>query len=856
MSNALNEKQVIEGLKQLLETPTRWAHEGRKLIFWYDPEAAFEALFDELELAGAAKLKLNHTPFYTKYKLLIEEPNSNYVLYAAYPQPPDKENWLLDLELTGNYYSADQAAMIQRDFGFYSKKLEFYIRDHLAFFNSKRRYGQLQDMGLAKDCEEHDLRLGMMSALVGLKLPDASLLIRRVLMAGLNELDNKVWQDLTKFFSEAEFWDVVKQSLNYASDKPSLRQLCICIAVTHMSRQLQSQTPDSLKAIELTRATQASVFMDSWLRDSEDSLTWQNLSIEIASDLGMQDIALELELSAYLEVETFKDFDEAFLRAMVLRLDTVATDFKALRAMLNRRKTLFWYERYEAYYTALEAATNFFEAMVNFEANESTNAVDLFNDYQTDFYKIDQAYRHYIMASDRVTGDILKQFDTQLEAAYTQRYLDALLPKWSAALVKEGSSWGFEGVEVQWQFYSRKILPFLASSERERAFVIVSDGLRFEVLEDLQRRLLTSLRGDATLTAMLGVLPSRTNFGMAALLPNKTLSISDAEQYVVFKDGLSTQGLSARQKILETTEFEAVALSVEALLKASRESGRETTKPYRLIYIYHDAIDNTGENAERDVFAACEKTINDLLNLISRIVNSFNGSNVFLTTDHGFLYQRKELEEADKITIHSKADLFEVKRRHALGTDAHAPLGSVGFDLPYLEGNLKAYAPNANQRYALQGSGANYVHGGISPQEVILPLLHYKHIRASKGDDGPSQKVGVQVITNSKRVTNTLFNLRLLQQEAVAARRIALRISVGFYDEQENPVSTQVELELNKSSLQAPDREYIASLTIESSKVTRSGNYYLMIRDLDSLKIILKESWQINLAFTDDFGDF
>lgn len=854
MSSALNENQILEGLKHLVNTPNRWAHEGRKLIFWYDPEGVFSEVFENLEL-GIEKLKLGDRPFYTKYHLLIEKPQTDFLLYAPFEKPADKDNWLLDLELSGNYFSADQAAMIFRDFGFHLKRLELYIREHLSFFNNKRRYTALHEMGLSKDADEAELRLGMMSVLVGLKIPDATLFIRKVLLAGLKEKDNKVWQELLKYFSADEFWDVVNQSLAYSSSNPGLRQLALRLAVTHMSRHLGTGLPESLREARLGRSAQAYVFMDSWLRHAEDSKAWPALASEIAKAIKVEEFALTLEPAVYNEVETFKEFDEALLRALVLRLGDAQPDYRMMRESISRRKTLFWFEQYKDYYAALEAATDFFELLGNLQDGFKGSAVDLFKTYSSHLFKIDQAYRHYVLASDRVSGDILKQLDGQLEAAYTQRYLDDLLAAWSKAL-KEFNSWGTQGLDAQWHFYSRKVFPFLASSDREKAFVIISDGLRYEVAEELRQRLIKEVRGEAYLSPMLSILPSRTNFGMAALLPGQTLSLSEAASYTVLKDGKSTQGSTERQKLLSSTGYEAVVLSAEDLLEWSRERGREATRAYRLIYIYHDVIDKTGENAERDVFEGCEKALEDLLNLIKRIVNSFNGTNVFLTSDHGFLYQRRELEDADKIEVHSKADLFELKRRHALGHDAHAPLGSIGFELPYLENDLKAFSPVGNQRYAIQGAGAQYVHGGVSLQEVSVPLLHYKHVRASKGDEGPSQPVGVQVIANTRRVTNTLFNLRLLQQEAVAGRMTSRRISLAFYDQNEKPVTNIVALELDKTSEKATEREQVVRLTVESNKVNRAEAYFLVIKDIDDGIEILRESWTISLAFSDDFGDF
>ena len=36
------------------------------------------------------------------------------------------------------------------------------------------------------------------------------------------------------------------------------------------------------------------------------------------------------------------------------------------------------------------------------------------------------------------------------------------------------------------------------------------------------------------------------------------------------------------------------------------------------------------------------------------------------------------------------------------------------------------HIPKGNARFAIQGGGTNYVHGGILPQEMMIPVLQIK----------------------------------------------------------------------------------------------------------------------------------
>ena len=58
-------------------------------------------------------------------------------------------------------------------------------------------------------------------------------------------------------------------------------------------------------------------------------------------------------------------------------------------------------------------------------------------------------------------------------------------------------------------------------------FVVISDAFRYEAAEELVRDINGKSRFKAVADAMLGVLPSYTALGMAALLPHDTLAYKE-----------------------------------------------------------------------------------------------------------------------------------------------------------------------------------------------------------------------------------------------------------------------------------------------------------------------------------------
>ena len=128
------------------------------------------------------------------------------------------------------------------------RSLESAIRQYLKFFDSRKRTEALQAMMLPPQTQEQGLLLAMLSVLVGMKVPDASSLIRRVLMAGLLETDNLLWSEITRFVSPQAFWQIVQNHLTVVDATPSLNKLFVRLLVTHFDIALHGHLPQIASA--------------------------------------------------------------------------------------------------------------------------------------------------------------------------------------------------------------------------------------------------------------------------------------------------------------------------------------------------------------------------------------------------------------------------------------------------------------------------------------------------------------------------------------------------------------------------------------------------------------------------------
>ncbi len=282
----------------------------------------------------------------------------------------------------------------------------------------------------------------------------------------------------------------------------------------------------------------------------------------------------------------------------------------------------------------------------------------------------------------------------------------------------------------------------------KKAVVIISDALRYEVAEELGSRIRQEDRFDADLEAVLGVLPSYTQLGMAALLPHRTLKHS-ADGKLVLADDQPTNGTAFRKKILEGVGGSAI--QAEDFKALSPEERREVFKNHQVLYVYHDVIDATGDKpgTERRVFEAAEQALGELVDLVKKAANA-NATNIFVTADHGFLFQDEELPEQFFLSESPQGDNILVKnKRYVLGHGLkEVDFAFTTFTAAELElaSDIEVQIPKSIHRLRVAGGGSRFVHGGATLQEVVVPVLAINKKRKSD-----TRLVNVQVLPTPTR---------------------------------------------------------------------------------------------------------
>ena len=396
---------------------------------------------------------------------------------------------------------------------------------------------------------------------------------------------------------------------------------------------------------------------------------------------------------------------------------------------------------------------------------------------------------------------------------YTNEYLAKVIPKWNNGLIGDEA---MTMLPLQRKFYSRYV-----SRYRDRVVVIISDALRYETGRSLWERLQDDEKCSAKLQAMISVLPSYTRLGMAALLPHKSLEITD--DYTVLVDGSGCDDLKQRESILQCYSPNSRCLQFDDIKTMKRDTIRQVFAGMEVIYIYHNQIDGRGEkfNSENEVFTACAEAVNEIYQLIKRLTEDVSATHYIVTADHGFIYKRDKLQESDKIANMAEKGAF-VNRRFIISDLAIKAEGICSMTMGQILGNDDSKVvsfPISSNVFKVAGGGQNYVHGGSSPQEMIVPVIEIKTEKGHK----ETRTAKISLVSMVQKITNLITTLDFIQTEPVSDVVKSTSYRVYFISEDNEKISNENIYVADKEKL-IPKNESSACASILRTSSTISQN--------------------------------
>jgi len=814
-----------------------------RIVFWYDSKKELREDYEKLEFSDIEKIELNNNEFRVKHRILREEPDRKFLLYHEGEAPFDLENWLLDVQLAFGEFRTDQSAIWSNELGL---GLEFtdIINEHAVFFNVAKRRENLKKI-LSSDDTQNAVRTKIL-AVCASSDPRIDDILENLLAESANKKNDKL-----KLVESCELdiflWNRLEVCYGYTSDSPGIRDFTTQLfkSCYEMSLGNESQlNPDAL------------VFLKRWKDSIKQQNAFETLSKECADILGIEKDLQQRDILSLVENDYFELVDRKILSDLVKNVVDQTISVKDRDSLIRQRKAGHWYKRYKDLYQAIDFGTRFIKFLEETELTiESMD--DGLTKYTSHWYLIDQLYRKYIFHTKK-SGQVsmLKDLSDKVENHYSNNYLLTVNNNWQKH-IDDCDSWNKSNIDFQRHFFRRRVFPFL--NDKKKVFVIVSDALRYEIGHELHSRIRQEDRFDAEINPMLSTIPSYTQLGMASLLPNKEIKFADNNSTTVFVDEQSTQGTENRSKILQNAvNGNTKAMRADELMGMNKTQCRELFREHDVVYIYHNQIDAIGDKKESEgrVFDAAEDTLEELIKIIKKLVAA-NATNLLVTSDHGFIYQNRVLEDSDFLGVDSAdVDVLHRDRRFLLGKGLPQNSGMKTFTSKEagIEGDMEIQIPKSINRLRLKGSGSRFVHGGASLQEVVIPVIKIHKKRKSD-----ISQVSIDILTGSTSfITTGQFSVTFYQAQPVADKVQSRTLRAGIYSKDNELVSDSHNLNFEFASENPRERELkVRFVLTRKADDLNEQEVYLCLEEQEPGTTYFKEyksaRYVIRRSFTSDF---
>lgn len=859
--------KIIEDLNRRFAEPVKDFY-NRRIIFWFDDDGEFEDKIDGMELANAKVVCLTGSnTFSIKKQITVDETASNFLVYRPF-SVVDDDNWLLNVELYSEEFRADLISSYIDEMKLPSTPaMRKCVKEYRKFFNAKDRRKKLAAIIEKKAITTPTgLHLGIMAAICNLTDTHPNGIVRSVLSNGLNTDNNTIYADFINFGADKAFIAMIGQATGYHEEELDIGRLATHILLTAATRTMSSEFLVGLDVfISIPHQSYCYDFVSDWLHNDEKHILYE-IARTVEDETRLAKRFEKLSITELADTECFPCINESILIKLMTDINNHLIETSTIEAMVEKRRAMVWSDTVSFYFDAILQVANMQSFYKEYSASfHEVEAKEVWKLYTEKYYKMDTYYRLYHLAftkslkeSTPELDDLLKHVTEVVEGLYTNWFLGKLGENWSSVSEEELQSKGFVyEIAKQQDFYDDKV-----RRSDTRVFVIVSDALRYEVAATLSEQLKRETQAKVELQNRQGIFPTITKFGMAALLPHKELTAQVRnDKLAVLIDGGLTES-NYRDKILKSYNAESVAVKYNDIIALKRAERNEIVKGKEVVYIYHDTIDEASHTSDTAVFPACEEAISEIKNLIRVIVNDFSGTKIMITADHGFLYTYSPLQENDKVDKSSfKNKDIEYGRRFAILDKGATP--DYLMPVKFMNEEFEGYTPRESIRIKMNGGGLNFVHGGTSLQEMVIPVIEYRPLRNNAKEylrnkqKYDTQPVTLNLLSSSKKISNMIFSLSFYQKEAVSDNREPATYLLYFVDSNGTQISDTQKIIADKTSENGQDRTFRCSFSLKSLKYSKTETYYLTIAEESGLHLPQREEFNIDIAFAvEEFNFF
>ena len=793
------------------------AGDAGRVVVWHDPDGEFAESVEELDLPGIELMVERENELFSLKRALNEDLVGRRILLYRPRERRLEGDWLADVEVRSTPFSADYASIQLRELGAAdTPEMRSELKARKRWLSKRTNVRKLLALRNSFAVPQ-ELELAIMAVVLGAEAADAVPVLVRYLSEAHEQGGLEALAPLEAAGVEDSFRAAVRAWTGFEGDVSDVTALAQHVLLSAFSRTVPASVLSGLdRCYSSDHADLCHEAFRMWLA-SGNRASLLDVCVGVEAAFKLEDRLAEATLPELLTMGVFPCVDAVILRRLFSAVCDPSSSEDVLAAV-GMRRGLAWYDELSCYYEGVTQAAR----MRRFwrehpEGLAALPAERVWAAYVEEWYQMDSWYRAFhqafagaIRSGEYELDEDFRAAHTAMENLYKGWFLRTLSERWAKAAEAELASQGYVSGVPRQQDFSVSEVDGLVQRKR-RAWVIVSDALRYEVAAELADVLERETKGLAELASVQATLPSITKCGMPALLPHGSFSLE--------------QGLVGEADV---------------------------------VYVYHNAIDATGDKAatERKVFDACADAVEEISGLVKLIVREFRASDVLVTADHGFLYTDEPLAASDHVSLKDvTGQVVEAGRRYVVAEPGASSEVLLPVALP--GGHLKAIMPRECVRIAMAGGGENYVHGGITLQEMCVPVLRFRNRRAGSKGYVESAPVALSLVSTLDTITNSLFTLELLQDEPAGGKALPAEYEVFVGTAAHEPVTDVARVVADRTSADASERTFAVRLSLRPGFSPSEGERYpLLARNVGTGEVTTLRELRMQVAFAPsiDFG--
>lgn len=599
------------------------------------------------------------------------------------------------------------------------------------------------------------------------------------------------------------------------------------VLLTDLFAALKKDTPSSLASVSATQSTggvDACVRLTrSWRNSREHRDSYVAVANKVEQELALGQ--LDLPVEPLKENETFRCIELALLVHVEVELLKKATS--ELLQLANYRLSRFWADvepKIQARWALISSAAEvLLEAdRVGKEIKKAPTTVPaLVKAYADDdepWCLLDTHHRH--MES--------RKYNFEFDAGNDHHGLEKLITKAEQRYTEVGSELAkhfimqfskakhpIKGLLRQRDFFEKQVKPHLGESKVAYVWV---DALRFEMARELCRLLADDFKLECH--PAIGTMPTITEIGMAALLPKaheaaKVVSVGGGKLALEIGGKVIKDRKDRVAFLKEHAGVPVFDAKLDDLLPKPGKKVRDGIQDAQLILITSQEIDELGE---ADNMSQARLQIDGVLSHLRRgvrVLADHGIKTIVLVADHGHLFAD---EIGDDMKIEAPGGKVEdLHRRVWVGVGGTSEPSYLRTSLASLgvESEYDIATPWTFAVFKSKGGGRAYFHGGLSPQELIVPVVV---MHSTAKPTGTTTGIQWTLTPGTAKLTTRFFSVQIAGSQSESSL-------FGF-----EPPKVRIELRANKKCVSMP---VSASYGFEDA----TGEVKLKISESDNKRI-------------------